>query len=240
MVWELPAEPCGTTSGIALLPTPTAADGDRSSPTYWGNPTLLGSLLPTPGARLGDGRGDPDPELAADRMDAGRRNLDDAVALLPTPTARDAIRGRGRQHPEGRPLSEVIALLPTPLAGDSKGTRNATTDRRSPKASTYTDGWTLGDVAHADRWGEYGPAVRRHEFVTGMPAPEPTEPGTKLQPRLAPAFVEWMQGLPAGWVTDHIGRNPALARLGNGIAIPAGAYALPLLLPAMEPARSRR
>jgi hypothetical protein len=30
-----------------LLPTPTAADGDRSSPTYArGNPTLLGAVSP--------------------------------------------------------------------------------------------------------------------------------------------------------------------------------------------------
>lgn len=35
-----------------LLPTPTAADGDRASATYErGNPTLLGALLPTPTAK---------------------------------------------------------------------------------------------------------------------------------------------------------------------------------------------
>jgi DNA (cytosine-5)-methyltransferase 1 len=37
--------------------------------------------------------------------------------------------------------------------------------------------------------------------------------------RLSPAFVEWMMGLPAGWVTDvpGIGRNDALRLLGNGV-----------------------
>ena len=39
----------GLQTAVVLLPTPTAADGDRQSATYpGGNPTLSGSLLPTP------------------------------------------------------------------------------------------------------------------------------------------------------------------------------------------------
>lgn len=36
---------------------------------------------------------------------------------------------------------------------------------------------------------------------------------------LSPAFVEWLMGLPAGWVTDVPGitRNEALKALGNGV-----------------------
>lgn len=68
-------------------------------------------------------------------------------------------------------------------------------------------------------WGEYGAAVRRWERVNG-PAPRPTEPtGRDGAHRLSPAFVEWMMGLPAGWVTDvpGVNRNAQLKALGNGV-----------------------
>lgn len=82
-------------------------------------------------------------------------------------------------------------------------------------------------------WGDYAPAIARWEHVMGRPAPYPTEPG-KNGERLSPRFVEWMQGLPAGWVTDTgIPRNAQLKCLGN-LAMPQqGAYALRLLLPSL-------
>ena len=50
--------------------------------------------------------------------------------------------------------------------------------------------------------------------------------------RLHPPFVEWMQGLPPGWVTDVPGitRNEALKALGNGVVPQQAAAALRLLL----------
>lgn len=44
------------------------------------------ALMPTPAARLGDGSGMPGADVARQRM-ATRRNLEDALALLPTPSA---------------------------------------------------------------------------------------------------------------------------------------------------------
>ena len=45
------------------------------------------------------------------------------------------------------------------------------------------------------------------------------------------AFVEWMMGLPAGWVTDSgIPRSAQLKALGNGIVWQQMALALRLLL----------
>lgn len=201
-VWAEPVVTCGA-DGI-VLPTPTATpygNNQSDSPGAAVRPSLEGvvQMLPTPGARLGDDRGAPDAELAAARLESGRRNLDDAVAsLLPTPTA--------VHH-----------------------ARNATARRSAPRPTTNTNGWTLHDVAYADRWRQYAPAVRRHELVTGVPAPEPTELGTKGQPRLDPRFPEWMLTLPAGWVTDHLPRGAALRVIGNGIATLGGAYALRLL-----------
>jgi DNA (cytosine-5)-methyltransferase 1 len=94
---------------------------------------------------------------------------------------------------------------------------------------------------HADRlvleargldWGNYEPAIRRWERCLGRPAPAPTEPGSKGQPRLSPAFVEFLMGLPAGWVTDVPGlsRNDQLKALGNGVVPQQAAAAVRFLL----------
>ena len=81
-------------------------------------------------------------------------------------------------------------------------------------------------------WGDYGPAITRWEHLTGRPAPAPTETGRTGKPRLNPAFVEWMMGLPAGWVTDPaigISRNDQLKALGNGVVPRQAALAVSLL-----------
>lgn len=81
-------------------------------------------------------------------------------------------------------------------------------------------------------WGPYEPAIRRWEHHTGRLAPPPTEPGPKSGQRLSPRFVEWMMGLPAGWVTDVPGntRNDQLRMLGNGVVPQQAAAALEALL----------
>ncbi|MCK9873933.1 hypothetical protein MRI28_30670 [Nocardiopsis dassonvillei] len=56
--------------------------------------------------------------------------------------------------------------------------------------------------------------------MLGRAAPPPTEPGTRGQPRLSAALVEWMMGLPEGWVTDPalaLPRAAQLQALGNGV-----------------------
>lgn len=79
-------------------------------------------------------------------------------------------------------------------------------------------------------WSEtpYATAIRRWENVLGRTAPDPmNERG-----RLATRFVEWMQGLPDGWVTDVPGlpRNAILRALGNGVVVAHGSAAFRLLL----------
>ena len=68
-------------------------------------------------------------------------------------------------------------------------------------------------------WGKYDPAIRRWEAVLERQAPDPTvvdEKTSKL--RLNPVFVEWMMGLPTGWVTGHgLSRAKELKMLGNGV-----------------------
>lgn len=106
-----------------------------------------------------------------------------------------------------------LTLLPTPRATD--GTKGGPNQRGS------SGDLMLPSAVQADRCGDYAPAIARWETVLGRPAPDPTEPGRNGSPRLSPVFVEWMMGLPAGWVTDvDISRNEQLRALGNGV-VPA-------------------
>lgn len=62
--------------------------------------------------------------------------------------------------------------------------------------------------------------MTRWEQITGRAAPSPALLSDEAGPRPAPAFVEWLMGLPAGWVTDAchgITANQQLASLGNGV-----------------------
>jgi DNA (cytosine-5)-methyltransferase 1 len=68
-------------------------------------------------------------------------------------------------------------------------------------------------------------------MLLGRPAPEPTQTGRHGKPVLAPAFVEWLQGLPEGWVCRlGLPRTVALRLLGNGVVPQQAAAALRALL----------
>lgn len=80
----------------------------------------------------------------------------------------------------------------------------------------------------AVQWGDFEPAIRRWERVTGHPAPSPVDERGRLTAR----FPEWMMGLASGWITDvpDITRTEALRLAGNGVvpqqAVAALAYML--------------
>lgn len=261
LVWETPAEVCGADNSV--LPTPRARDWKGAETPEaraervargaahegYDLPTAV-AMLPTPVAR--DGLSGPGHAASAQ----GAPDLRTVVSMFPTPTARDADRGAGRTFAEGRPLSEVIVLLPTPRAID--GTSGAQTlvngrtagDRGprlsdvgtllpTPRASDAEKGGpnqrgSSGDLmlpaaVQPERFGRYAQAVRRHELAYGMAAPDPTEPGRLGKPRLSPEFPEWLQGLPRGWLTDHVPRKDAIRLAGNGVNPRQAAYALRLL-----------
>lgn len=85
-----------------------------------------------------------------------------------------------------------------------------------------------GSRGYDERWGAYGPAIARWERLT-RPAPPPTDAAGRLRAD----FVEWMQGLRAGWVTatPGLGRPAQLTALGNGVVPQQAAKALQLLAP---------
>ncbi|MGW6098754.1 DNA cytosine methyltransferase [Streptomyces sp. NPDC055157] len=118
------------------------------------------------------------------------------LTLLPTPAARDWKSGASNlMARNSRPLNEVVVNL-------------------LPNQAVHRDGqWVALDGT------DYAPAVRRWEHVTGRPAPCPTEPGTRGNRRLSPAFAEWLMGLPTGWVTavPDIPRKEQLRIIGNGV-----------------------
>ena len=58
--------------------------------------------------------------------------------------------------------------------------------------------------------------------------------------RLSPRFVEWMMGLPDGWVTDvpDLSRNDMLKALGNGVVPQQAAHALRIILGGLTAGRA--
>ena len=237
--WLDPPAPRGGDAPILsgrLLPTPTTRDhkgrNQRNDDTCLQGAidrTPLGQLLPTPTA------GNFNESEDLDRWEERRRRtaervgngngfgtpLGVAVRLLPTPRSVDGAAGpdyarAGREGSGGDDLVTTVAkLLPTPRASD--GVRE-------------------------DRWGVYAEAVARQEAAFGRVAPDPTEPGTRGQPRLAPEFDEWLMGLPAGWVTrvPGLSRPDSLKLLGNGVVPQQCAAAVRWLLPIIREALLER
>lgn len=75
-------------------------------------------------------------------------------------------------------------------------------------------------------FGMYAAAVNRWAGVIGRPPPDPTSGG-----RLNPVFVEWMMGLPEGWVTGlDISHTQQLKLLGNGVVPQQAAGAVAALV----------
>ena len=109
----------------------------------------------------------------------------------------------------GGSATETVNLLPTPTTQPETGNGHAR---------------NLGSESR--RFGDYAPALARWEQVNG-PTPDPTEGG-----RLSARFVEWLMGLPAGWVVDVPGltRNQQLHALGNGVVPQQCAAALRIIL----------
>ncbi|WP_018352004.1 hypothetical protein [Longispora albida] len=228
--------------GGLLLPTPRARDGKGADHNpRGGNLEHTLALLPTPrasdtgtsGRAAGAGFGPPLSQVV----------LPLVGALLPTPTA--ASYGSNQSPSPGAAVRPSLAtlltqqLLPTPRASDGTkgcpGQRGSSGDLTLPSAAVRVDppAHTDADLAVGglERWGVYAPAVGRWAVVMGRPVPEPTQLGTHGKPVLAPPLVEFLMGLPSGWVTGlDLPRTVALRVLGNGVVPQQAVVALRLLL----------
>lgn len=104
-------------------------------------------------------------------------------------------------------------LFPTPTRSDGTGGPGTSPSRvggmnlRTAVATVSQD------------WGDFAPAVARHERLTGRLAPLPTETGPRGGRRLSAPFAEWLMGLPEEWVTGIPGltRSQQLQAIGNGV-----------------------
>ena len=209
-----------------------------------------GSLLPTPAVNDMGASYTPDEwDAWTDRMKAAHGNGNghgkslsiEAQRLLPVPQARDykdhQVQVAGHRPEDKGSINRAIAhLLPTPEASRAGGTAEMHRERKRRSMGRVDPTCTNLDLLVADdelAWGNYAPAIARWESVIGRPAPAPTEPGAKGNPRLSPRFVEWLMGLPDGHVTDQaigLTRNQQLKALGNGVVPLQGAAALEWLL----------
>ena len=171
-------------------------------------------------------------DMAEDRMhvwwtsvrasDVGAPHHRERLFILATPT--DADRGGWGQ---GAEQSGASASKVAPVVGGGAPTANSADDGRERGGPPRHRGAGSADGGHGNvDWGKYRPAVQRWARLT-RPAPAPTEPNTKGNPRLNAAFAEWMMGLPHGHVTGvNIPRTAQLKAIGNGVCPQQAAAAL--------------
>lgn len=163
------------------------------------------------------------------RPDAGRRGRASTAVSGRAPfrglsrgsSAEKARKGHGDGLGDPRRERTDPDQRKTPSDAASRGRRGRTFEpfgQPLRRASSSRRGETA--------WGAYEPAIRRWESALGRRAPAPTELSGRGSQRLSPAFVEWMMGLPKGWITDSalgLSRTEQLKALGNGV-VPQQAY----------------
>lgn len=151
--------------------------------------------------------------VAADATVAdGRAAQLDGVAASRRPAAES-----GERHRNAAADTDGTARHATGCPGGA--VHESCTVERSRRCSGVDDDTT--------DWGRFAPAIGRWERHMGRTAPAPLVVGTR---QLNARLVEWMMGLPDGWVTDIIPNRRALKVLGNGVVPQQAALALGALL----------
>jgi hypothetical protein len=138
------------------------------------------------------------------------------------PTSGIMLNGQAYEQPtpELPTIDTDYLYLPTPNTQEGSG-----------KCRDYRADLTHALTCDCKDWGEFTPAIKRWEKVTGRLAPEPTLPdGQKGQERLSAKFTEWLMGLPDGWITGHgLHRKDAIKMAGNGVVPQQAKLALEIL-----------
>jgi len=181
-------------------------DADRSSSEAWGDTGQDSQRL----------RQEPVGHTASppnsDSMDSGRGRY----GQVPSSSGGSETESQQRQRVRDDAGHDSPVAADSDDAGRSEQRRTCTMEEEqsSPQLHSSTN------------WGEWEPAIRRWETIRQVEAPPPVIDG-----KLNQWFVEWMMGLPTGWVCDVIEhRTPALKMLGNGVCPQQAALAYGLLL----------
>ena len=191
-------------------------------PDPWGLGDFAARPLRAAGAVLGD--------LADLRYDAQWIGLPASFVGAPHPRLRIFIlaRRQGTLSDAAGDRFNPRRRISGPGAGAPGNHRVVPSDHRS---RTQRSGWlaaeerrvrdaVVPDRGDLRRWGRYADAINGWEHITGRLAPAPALLSDTTGPRPAPEFVEWLMGLPQGWVTDPIHRltaNQQITALGNGV-----------------------
>ncbi|MGC4152311.1 MAG: DNA cytosine methyltransferase [Propionicimonas sp.] len=202
--------------------TPGDATLRSMEPDPWGLGDIAARPLRAAGAVLGD--------LADLRYDAQWIGLPASLIGAPHPRLRIFIlahRQGAVQDPACHGLDPRRGIAGTSTS-ETRDDRTVPSDHRSCAERTYwlaeqeqrTGDAVVADRGHLRRWGRYADAIAQWEHITGRPAPAPALLNDAKGPRPAPVFVEWLMGLPAGWVTHPSNRltpNQQITALGNGV-----------------------
>ncbi|WP_084516235.1 DNA cytosine methyltransferase [Microbacterium luticocti] len=205
----------GLLSATAIRSVPEEDDDERRNPETARAATVR-NLEPDPWG-LGDEPARPLRALGAVLGDLADIGYDARWIGLPASHV-GAPHARFRVFILARPaLSHSACLRLDPRQRtDRQGASTERGDHAQPSSSRARDEAgtrTLagGDV-RVDRgvprgWGRYALAIARWEHITGRPAPAPAILNGEPVRRPAPRFVEWLMGLPAGWVTDVVSQT---------------------------------
>ena len=183
----------------------------------------------------------PDPldnglQHASERMDTRQGQSATARHSTPTTNTSGERHGRGERpaimervgstaESSRRQTSTARQKLRAGSAGNAADTDSASSQTRLGRQGQRDTG-RLQSVERGGSvdWRKYTPAIRRWESVLGRTAPDPVVIRNDKR-RLNPQFVEWMMGLPDGWVTGHgLSAAKELKMLGNGV-VPQQAHA---------------
>lgn len=229
----------GLLSAPAIRPAPEGDDDERHSPTATPEDATLRGLEPDPWG-LGDQPARPLRALGAVLGDLADLRYDTRWIGLPASAV-------GAPHPRFRIFILAHAAVPNATrVGLREGRRDTGPGEGAPRddrpepsgdrprdpaaaAAAVAGGDFCVDRGVLRRWGHYAPTIVRWERITGRPAPAPAILNEDAGPRPAPEFVEWLMGLPIGWVTDsvlNLTHAQQLTALGNGVVPAQAAQAL--------------
>jgi hypothetical protein len=179
--------------------------------------------------------------IASSLADASPGEMLPPRGLLPTPIVRDYKDSAAQVLRDGKVQVDTVGraimhsgeiTLPTPTSNDYKSPNDSNRRTTSAKGLPAKIKQLPEDQNSTVSWGRFEPAIRRWEGILGRKAPAPTKPdGRDGNHRLSSSFVEWMMGLPKGWVTESgLNRNVELKICGNGVVPQQAELALRLLL----------